>query len=92
MTEFTKITRNKSRFKSACKDMSLKQLKSMANHLSEFIEKRAQEEVALAEQAAKKVKEKQVILASIAKAGLTPEDFHATRLPKIKKPRKPVAP
>ena len=49
MTEFTEITRNKSRFRSACEDMSLKQLKSMANHLSEFIEKRAQEEVALAE-------------------------------------------
>jgi len=92
MTEFTEITRNKSRFRSACKDMSLKQLKSMANHLSEFIEKRAQEEVALAEQAAKKHKEKQAILTSIAKAGLTPEDFFATDLPKIKKPRKPVAP
>ena len=92
MTEFSEIARNKSRLRAACKNLSVEQLKTMANCLSEFIEKRAQEEVALAEQVAKKHKEKQAILTSIAKAGLTPEDFFATDLPKIKKPRKPVAP
>ena len=92
MTEFTEITRNKSRFRAACKDINLTQLKTMANHLSEFIEKRVQEEVTLAKQAAKKDTEKQAILNAIAQAGLTPEDFFSTGAPKIKKPRKPVAP
>ena len=94
MTEFSEIARNKNRFRAACKDLSVGQLETMANHLSEFIDKRAQEEIALAEQSAKKDAEKQAILVAIAEAGLTPEDFFAADAPKInkiKKARKPVA-
>ena len=92
MTEFSEIARNKNRFRAACKDLSVDQLGTMANHLSEFIEKRAQEEVALAAQSAKKDAEKQAIFAAIAEAGLTPEDFFSAEAPKVKKTRKPVAP
>tara|TARA_B110000503_G_scaffold53258_1_gene85701 strand:- start:27810 stop:28238 length:429 start_codon:yes stop_codon:yes gene_type:complete len=94
MTEFSEIARNKNRFRAACKDLSVGQLETMANHLSEFIGKRAQEEIALAEQSAKKDAEKQAILVAIAEAGLTPEDFFSADAPKInkiKKARKPVA-
>ena len=58
MTEFSEITRNKSRFRVAYKDLSIAQLQTIANHLFEFIEKRTQEEVALAQQTAKKDSEK----------------------------------
>ena len=92
MTEFSEIARNKNRFRAACKDLSVDQLGTMANHLSEFIEKRAQEEVALAAQSAKKDAEKQAIFAAIAEAGLTPEDFFSAEASKVKKVRKPVAP
>ena len=93
MTEFSEIARNKNRFRAACKDLNVEQLKTMSNHLSEFIEKRAQEEVALAQQSAKKDAEKHAILAAIAEAGLTPEDFFSADGPKkVKKSRKPVAP
>jgi len=92
MTEFYEIARNKNRFRAACKDLNVEQLETMANHLSEFIEKRAQEEVALAQNSAKKDAEKQAIFAAIAEAGLTPEDFFSAEAPKIKKTRKPVAP
>ena len=92
MTEFSEIARNKNRFRAACKDLSVDQLGTMANHLSEFIEKRAQEEVALAAQSAKKDAEKQAIFAAIAEAGLTPEDFFSAETPTVKKARKPVAP
>ena len=92
MTEFSEIARNKNRFRAACKNLSVEQLQTIANHLSEFIEKRIQEEVALAEHSVKKDAEKQAILAAITEAGLTPEDFFSTDAPKIKKPRKPVAP
>ncbi|MDE0955460.1 MAG: H-NS histone family protein [Pseudomonadales bacterium] len=92
MTEFSEIARNKSRLRAACKDLSVEQLKTMANRLSEFIEKRAEEEVVLAAQSAKKDAEKKAIFAAIADAGLTPEDFFSGEAPKIKKTRKPVAP
>jgi DNA-binding protein H-NS len=92
MTEFSEITRNKSRFRAACKDLSIAQLETMAHHLSEFIEKRAQEEAVRAEQSAKKNAERKAILAAIAKAGLTPEDFFSADAAQIKKARKPVAP
>jgi DNA-binding protein H-NS len=92
MTEFSEITRNKSRFRAACKDLSIEQLKTMAHHLSEFIEKRAQEEVIRAEQSAKKNTERKAILTAIAKAGLTPEDFFSADAAQTKKVRKPVAP
>jgi len=95
MTDFSEIARNKNRLRAACKDLSVEQLATMANNLSEFIENRAQEEAALAEQSAKKDAEKQAIFAAIAEAGLTPEDFFsgdASKASKAKKPRKPVAP
>ena len=92
MTEFSEIARNKNRFRAACKDLSVDQLETMANHLSEFIEQRAQEVVALAAQSAKKDAEKQAIFAAIAEAGLTPEDFFSAEASKVKKVRKPVAP
>lgn len=91
MNDFSEIARNKNRFRAACKDLGIEQLKTMANHLSEFIEKRAQEEEARAAQSAKKDAEKQAILAAIADAGLTAEDFFSTEAPKAKKTRKPVA-
>jgi DNA-binding protein H-NS len=94
MTEFSEIARNKNRFRAACKDLSVEQLETIANHLSEFIDKRKQEEIALAEQSAKKDAEKQAILVAIAEAGLTPEDFFSADAPKankVKKTRKPVA-
>jgi len=93
MTEFSEIARNKNRFRAACKDLSVEQLETMANHLSEFIDKRKQEEIALAEQSAKKDAEKQAILVAIAEAGLTPEDFFSADAPtanKVKKTRKPA--
>lgn len=92
MTNFSEIARNKNRFRAACKNLSVEQLESMANHLSEFIEKRAQEEEIIAAQSAKKDAEKQAILAAIAEAGLTPDDFFSAGTPKTKKIRKPVEP
>jgi DNA-binding protein H-NS len=92
MTEFSEITRNKSRFRAACKGLNIAQLQTMAQHLSEFIEKRAQEEAVRAEQSAKKNVERKTILAAIAKAGLTPEDLFSADATQIKKTRKPVVP
>jgi|TARA_B110001469_G_scaffold82582_1_gene78110 DNA-binding protein H-NS len=92
MTEFSEITRNKSRFRAACKELTIAQLETMANHLSEFIEKRAQEEAIRAEQSAKKNAERKAILAAIAEAGLTAADFFSTDAAKVKNVRKPVAP
>ncbi len=94
MTEFSEIARNKNRFRAACKDFSVEQLETMAAQLSEFIEKRTQEEVDMAEKNAKKDAEKQAIFAAIAEAGLTPADFFSDEAPKANKaknPRKPVA-
>ena len=79
MTEFSEIARNKNRFRAACKDFSVEQLETMAAQLSEFIEKRTQEEVDMAEKNAKKDAEKQAIFAAIAEAGLTPADFFQTK-------------
>jgi len=92
MSEFSEISRNKSRLRAACRDLSITQLETMALHLSEFIEKRSQEEAEFAQQSAKKDAEKQAILVAIAEAGLTPEDFFLDGASKIKKIRKPVAP
>jgi DNA-binding protein H-NS len=92
MIEFQEIACNKSRLRAACKELDIKQLTAMATNLAEFIEKRAEEEVVIAEQAAKKEVEKKAILDAIAKAGLNPEDFFGNDIVLPKKSRKPVSP
>ncbi len=92
MTDFSDIAHNKNRFRAACKNLSVKQMQTMAEHLAEFIEKRAEEEAASLAQDAKKAAEKQAILSAMADAGLSPEDFVTNETPKTKKARKPVAP
>ena len=93
MTDYSNIARNKNRFRAACKDLSVEEMQTMANHLSEFIEKRAEEEASQAAQVAQKEAEKQAILTAMAAAGLAPEDFVSREAPtKTKKVRKPVAP
>jgi len=91
MTNFADIIRNKNRFRAACKDLNVEQMQTMADNLSEFIEKRAEEEAALAAKFAQKDAEKQAILAAMSEAGFTPADFVTEETPKAKKARKPVA-
>jgi DNA-binding protein H-NS len=91
MIDFNEVTRNKGRFRAACKEIDTNQLKAMAINLAEFIEKRDEEEAIVAEQAVKKDIEKQVILDAIAKAGLNPSDFFSADVVLPKKPRQPIA-
>ena len=54
MNEFYDIARNKNRFRAACKDLNVKELKNMSNLLATFIETRLLEEANLLEKKAKK--------------------------------------
>ena len=93
MNEFYDIARNKNRFRAACKDLNVKELKNMSNLLATFIETRLLEEANLLERKAKKDAEKKAILLAITEAGLKPEDFFSQNSPKKEqKARKPVAP
>ena len=65
MTDFSDIAHNKNRFRAACKNLSVKQMQTMAEHLAEFIEKRAEEEAASLAQDAKKAAEKQALKDSL---------------------------
>ena len=93
MSDFIDIIRNKNRLRAACKELSLEQMQTMAEHITDFIDIRQEEEAeaqaAIAAQAAKK----QEILAAMKEAGLSLDDFISdTTQTKAKPARKPVAP
>ena len=87
MSNFIDTARNKSRLRAACKDMSAAQMQTMADNLVEFIEKRAQAEAAAEAKVAAQSAKKQEILAAMAAAGLSIDDFAgAVATPKEKRP------
>ncbi len=92
MTDFSDIATNKNRLRAACKDLSAKQMQTMADNLAEFIAKRAEEAAAAEAAKAAQSAKKQEILEAMRAAGLSPDDFMAAEEPaKPKKARKPVA-
>jgi DNA-binding protein H-NS len=93
MTDFLNIAKNKNRLRAACKELTTEQLETMAENITEFIEKRIHDAAKIAEQTAKKEAEKRAILEAIAEAGLTAEElFNTSKNKAANKTRKPVAP
>ena len=93
MSKFIDIARNKNRLRAACRELTIKQMQTMADNLNGVITKRREEEAAaqaaIAEQAAKK----QEILEAMREAGLSLNDLvNAENQVKAKTPRKPVVP
>jgi DNA-binding protein H-NS len=90
MTNFFEVVTKKNRFRAACKDLTVSDMKIMAINLAEFIEKRVkQENEDQAAQAAHLAK-KQEILKAMSAAGLSIDDFFAKDEPKSKKDKKSV--
>ena len=93
MSEFINIVRHKNRLRAACKSLSIDQLQTIIEQLTEFIAKRREKEAAAQAELAKQAAKKQEIVNAIMAAGLSLDDFISfENSDKAKSTRKPVAP
>ena len=93
MSEFINIVRHKNRLRAACKSLSIDQLQTIIEQLTEFIAKRREKEAAVQAKLAKQAAKKQEIVNAIMAAGLSLDDFMSfENSDKAKSTRKPVPP
>ena len=93
MSEFINIVRHKNRLRAACKSLSIDQLQTIIEQLTEFIAKRREKEAAAQAELAKQAAKKQEIVNAILAAGLSLDDFMSfENSDKAKSTRKPVPP
>ena len=93
MSEFINIVRHKNRLRAACKNLSIDQLQTIIEQLTEFIAKRREKEAAAQAELAKQAAKKQEIVNAILAAGLSLDDFMSfENSDKAKSTRKPVPP
>ena len=93
MSEFINIVRHKNRLRAACKNLSIDQLQTIIEQLTEFIAKRREKEAAAQAELAKQAAKKQEIINAILAAGLSLDDFMSfENSDKAKSTRKPVPP
>ncbi len=90
MTNFFEVVTKKNRFRAACKDLTVSDMKIMAINLAEFIEKRVKQENENQAAQAAHLAKKQEILKAISAAGLSIDDFFTMDEPKSKKDKKSV--
>lgn len=92
MTSFVELVTKKNRFRAACNDLTVSDMRTMAKNLAEFIEKRVRQENEVQAIRAVQTAKKQEILKAMSDAGLSIDDFFANDDSMLKKARKPVVP